>query len=142
MPVAGSAVLIDTNIAIALMRRDAAVLKALPSTIETFVSVVTIGELYFGAFKSVRQMENLEVLQDFQNQFETILVTEDTARIYGTIKGQLRGKGRPIPENDIWIAAVAKENDLILASRDAHFDFVEGLQRATWIRFNCEPVNA
>lgn len=53
-------------------------------------------------------------------------------REYGVIKNQLRVKGRPIPENDIWIAAVARQRDLVLVSRDDHFAKVEGIKLEKW----------
>lgn len=55
-----------------------------------------------------------------------------TAREYGLIKDQLRKKGRPIPENDIWIAAVARQKDFVLATRDAHFFEIENLEVENW----------
>ena len=48
------------------------------------------------------------------------------------VKDELRQKGRPIPENDIWIAAIAREHKLVLATRDKHFDQVEGLKVDKW----------
>ena len=48
----------------------------------------------------------------------------ETARHYGIIKSQLKKKGRPIPENDVWIAAIAKEYDLTLVTRDDHFSYI------------------
>ena len=53
----------------------------------------------------------------------------DTARLYGRIKAELRRKGKPIPENDIWIAAAAIQYGLTLVTRDRHFDFIDGLSR-------------
>ena len=55
-------------------------------------------------------------------------VTFDTASLYGTIKANLRKKGKPIPENDIWIAAIAMQHDLTLLTRDRHFEAVDGLR--------------
>ena len=55
-----------------------------------------------------------------------------TAAAYGQIKDELRLKGRPIPENDVWIAAVARQHGLILASRDDHFRSVDGLAVEAW----------
>ena len=55
-----------------------------------------------------------------------------TARHYGKIRELLRAKGRPIPENDIWIAAHAQQYDLTLVSRDAHFSAVEGIRIEAW----------
>ena len=51
-----------------------------------------------------------------------------TARVYGYARDTLRRKGRPIPDNDVWIAAVALQHDLVSASRDSHFERVEGLR--------------
>jgi tRNA(fMet)-specific endonuclease VapC len=56
----------------------------------------------------------------------------ETARHYGRVRNELRRKGRPIPENDIWIAATARQHDLILVTRDPHFDEVEGLPIEAW----------
>lgn len=50
----------------------------------------------------------------------------EAARQYGRLKNDLRAKGRPLPENDIWIAAVASHHDLVLATRDRHFRDVDG----------------
>ncbi len=62
-----------------------------------------------------------------------ILVCDtETAQFYGQIKNALKIKGRPIPENDMWIAAVAIQHDLILASRDAHFSEIHGLRLEAW----------
>ncbi len=55
-----------------------------------------------------------------------------TARRYGQVKDSLRQKGRPLPENDLWIAALAEQHSLVLVSRDAHFAEVEGLECESW----------
>ncbi len=56
----------------------------------------------------------------------------DTARQYGTIKHALRLKGRPIPDNDIWIAAIARQYHLMLVTRDTHFAEVDELLSQAW----------
>ncbi|NJO80161.1 MAG: type II toxin-antitoxin system VapC family toxin, partial [Cyanobacteria bacterium RM1_2_2] len=53
-------------------------------------------------------------------------------RQYGEVKNKLRLKGRPLPENNIWIAALALQHALILITRDAHFQEVENLQTVAW----------
>lgn len=47
-----------------------------------------------------------------------------TAKIYGVMKNRLRAKGKPIPENDIWIASIAKEHRLTVLTRDHHFQYI------------------
>lgn len=56
----------------------------------------------------------------------------ETAKVYGIIKNALRTKGKPIPENDIWIAAIALQHDVTLVTRDAHFGAIDGLDLQTW----------
>ena len=57
---------------------------------------------------------------------------KQTAARYGSIKTELRKKGKPIPDNDIWIAASALQHSLLLATRDGHFDQVDGIIIAKW----------
>jgi len=61
-----------------------------------------------------------------------LLPTAETANLYGQIRSALARAGTPIPENDIWIAALAKEFQLPLAARDSHFDLIAGLQVLKW----------
>jgi tRNA(fMet)-specific endonuclease VapC len=57
---------------------------------------------------------------------------EYTAKIYGEVKKGLKDKGTPIPENDIWISAVAIQYGLTVVTRDSHFDYVGGLSTENW----------
>jgi tRNA(fMet)-specific endonuclease VapC len=59
-------------------------------------------------------------------------IDENTAKFYGSIKAALRKKGKPIPENDIWIAAIAQQYDLILITRDNHFSEIDNLNTELW----------
>ena len=59
-------------------------------------------------------------------------IAAGTARQYGIIKNQLRTRGKPIPENDIWIAAMAKQYQLTLVTRDNHFQHIHGLVIEQW----------
>jgi tRNA(fMet)-specific endonuclease VapC len=61
-----------------------------------------------------------------------LLCDEQTARQYGRISQQLRKKGRPIPQNDMWIAALALQHGLTLVTRDAHFSHIDGLLLQDW----------
>jgi len=57
----------------------------------------------------------------------------EVAREYGRLRQRLKKKGRPIPENDIWIAAAAKAHGMTLVTRDGHFENVEGLKTVDWV---------
>lgn len=124
--------LLDTNIVIALFARDAAVQASLGVAEEVFVSSVVLGELYYGAYKSTRIDENIAVITEFAANNTLLSCDPVTAREYGRIKDGLRAKGKPIPENDIWIGATAIQHNLTLVTRDGHFEEVKGLSVEAW----------
>jgi tRNA(fMet)-specific endonuclease VapC len=124
--------LLDTNVVIALFSGDRGVQARLTTASEVFLPSVTLGELYFGAAHSTRKEANTARVDSFAASLTVVGVDAETARRYGRLKAELRKKGRPIPENDLWIAACAVQHGLSLASRDPHFDAVEGLQVEVW----------
>jgi tRNA(fMet)-specific endonuclease VapC len=124
--------LLDTNIVIATFSQDAAVAVSLSAASEVFVPSIVIGELYFGAYKSTRVQDNLKRTTEFIAANTVLVCDSATAQFYGQIKNALKLKGRPIPENDMRIAAVGMQYDLILASRDAHFSEINGLKLEAW----------
>ncbi|MDX2149612.1 MAG: PIN domain-containing protein [Bryobacteraceae bacterium] len=99
---------------------------------EVFLPVIAVGELLFGAARSGRPAENVSKVERFAADRSILLCDLSVARVYGRMKQRLREKGRPIPENDLWIAATAACHDLILVTRDEHFRDVEGLTTAVW----------
>jgi tRNA(fMet)-specific endonuclease VapC len=123
---------LDTNAVISVFGNDAALHTRLSSAAEVFISSVVLGELYYGAQKSSRVTENLQKINDLAAKSAILGCELATAQWYGEIKNSLRAKGRPIPENDIWIAAIAKQYDLTVFTRDAHFAEVECLAIDSW----------
>ncbi|MCW1970342.1 MAG: type II toxin-antitoxin system VapC family toxin [Anaerolineae bacterium] len=124
--------LLDTNIVIAIFAGDSNVLRQLNKSENIFVSSITIGELCFGAYKSMRSEDNLARIEKFAKSNDVLSCDLETASIYGRIKNKLRQKGHPIPENDIWIAAVAQQHALTLVSRDLHFVAIDDLVTSVW----------
>ncbi len=124
--------LLDTNIVIALTLGDGAVLDRLENDVTVYLSCIVLGELFFGAYRSARVEENLERVTEFAAQNAVLVCDTATARHYGRIKNRLRNAGRPSPENDIWIAALARQHGLTLVSRDTHFGEIEGLEVQAW----------
>ena len=124
--------LLDTNIVIAILAKDPAVHQRLVEATEIFVPSIVLGELYYGARKSSRVESNIQTVDQFAAANRILICDSTTAQHYGQVKNLLREKGRPVPENDIWIAATAKQHDLTLVSRDNHFDEVEGLSLERW----------
>ena len=124
--------LLDTNIVIALFSGEAAVQEKSRNAAVVALGPPIIGELCYGAQKSGKVLENLQRINRFVQQNAFFSCDLETAQWYGIIKDQLRRKGRPIPDNDLWIAAIALQYDLILVTRDAHFNQIESLRTERW----------
>lgn len=120
-------ILLDTNIVILLFSEDETVKKLIAEADEVFISNIVIGELYFGAFNSSRKDDNIARIDDLVIKVTVLNSDTFTAKEFGYIKSELRKKGKPIPENDIWIAAIARQYDLRLMTKDEHFINIDGL---------------
>jgi tRNA(fMet)-specific endonuclease VapC len=94
--------------------------------------VIVIGEYRFGLMASRKQKVLGRLLDQLEDESFVLSPDRNTARQYARIRYELRRKARPIPENDIWIAALALQYQLEVASNDAHFDKVEGIDRISW----------
>ena len=92
-----------------------------------------LGELFFGAAKSGRPTANAAKVEEFAAGRSIVASDLDVARDYGSIKQRMKEKGRPLPENDIRIAAAAKCHGFVLVTRDRHFQEVEDLDTAEWL---------
>jgi len=124
--------LLDTNILIALFAREAGVIQQLQQAVVVILPCIAFGELYYGARKSNRVAANVERVDNLAAQNVVLNCDLETSQQYALIKEALRAKGRPLPENDIWIAALAVQHNLVLVTRDAHFDEIDGLQVVAW----------
>ena len=124
--------LLDTNIVIALFANDEGVVEQIRGAGEVFIPSVVIGELYYGARRSGRVEANTQRVDEFAAESIVLSCDVETEKRYGEIKDQLQKRGRPIPENDIWVAALALQHDLTLVSRDEHFGQVQSLRAEAW----------
>ena len=124
--------LLDTNIVVALFNGDPDIATRLEAVPEVFLPLITLGELHFGAAKSGRPEANAARIDDFAATCTSVGLDEATTQHYGALKAELRRRGRPIPENDIWIAASALRHRMIVVTRDQHFDHIENLDTETW----------
>jgi tRNA(fMet)-specific endonuclease VapC len=125
-------ILIDTNIVSAHFKGDANVTPRLQTAPAIYVSAVVVGELYFGAERSPNADRNQRRIEQFLGAVLVLDVEKETARVYGRIKAELMTTGQMIPDNDLWIAAPAKQRDMTLISRDRHFGHVPGLKWEIW----------
>ena len=128
---AGTSRLLDTNIVAAILNQEEKLLARVAG-ITVYIPSIVLGELYYGARKSARSAENIKRIETLLKGYDVLACDEATAVHYSQIKLELRLKGRPIPENDIWIAAVARQHELVLVTRDAHFAEVAKLKTEAW----------
>jgi len=128
----GKLFLLDTNIVIALFANEVGVVKNIANAEGVFVPSVVFGELLYGAELSSRKDQNIKKLQEFSTACHILDCNYETAKNYSLVKSFLKKKGKPIPENDVWIAATAVQYQLVLATRDRHFDGIKNLKVAKW----------
>ncbi len=107
--------LLDSNVCIRLINNSSSTVTtrlAAQQPENIYVSTITQLELYYGAYRSVQQERNLEILQRFFNQFTIISLDPKAARVAGRIWAELAVIGTPIGPNDLQIAAIALANSL------------------------------
>lgn len=124
-----SRILIDTNIYSHAFRGDSDVIEMLRKVEEIGFSVISIGELLSGFKSGAKEQKNRTELEKFIDSPRVVIypVNEETSEYYAEILNNLRKAGRPIPTNDIWIAATAFQNGIKLFTKDEHFKDIPGL---------------
>ncbi|HEY1717319.1 MAG TPA: type II toxin-antitoxin system VapC family toxin [Verrucomicrobiae bacterium] len=130
MPASGD-VLLDTSVVIPFFKGDKVIGAKLASA-TIYLPQTVLGELYCGANLSANPAKNRNEIQNFLAAVTVLSLGVATAEHYGQIRAALAKAGTPIPENDIWIAALAVEHGLPLAARDAHFEKIAGLKTLKW----------
>lgn len=124
------AILIDTNAYAAFMRGDAEIVEVFAHAERLYLNSIVLGELLGGFAAGNREAKNRGELSRFLESPRVVMlpITGDTADCYALVYAGLRRAGRPIPSNDLWIAASAIEHGAALLTLDAHFTQVEGLR--------------
>lgn len=123
----GSKCLLDTSVIIHFFKKGNNVAARIKTFSEIYVSSIAVGELYYGAYNSADIARHIQLTNSFLQNCKILPVDNVTADMYGSIKTSLKRKGKPIPENDIWIAATALQHGLLLYTADNHFKEVDGL---------------
>jgi len=126
------ALILDTNAVSALFAGDPALGEALAGDERHHLPVIVIGEYRYGLLGSRHRGHLQGLLETLIRESFVLLIDEATAETYSQVRAELRQKGRPIPENDLWIAALARQHRQPVVSRDEHFDDVPGLRRVAW----------
>jgi len=124
--------ILDTNALSAAAEGDPAVVTLLSRTERLAIPVIVLGEYRHGIGQSRSRVAYENWLRDILNDCVVFEVNEPTTRHYADIVSELKRKGKPIPTNDVWIAAICRQHSMPLLSRDRHFDWVEGNERVGW----------
>lgn len=124
--------ILDTNGLSALADGNPDLEPLLRRATETAVPAIVLGEYKFGIRQSRDRARYEQWLPVVLAGCRILPVDEGTAEHYAAIRDELKRSGRPIPANDLWIAALARQHALPLLSRDRHFDSVPGLTRVGW----------
>jgi tRNA(fMet)-specific endonuclease VapC len=124
--------IVDTNALSAAADDDPAVIAILTRVAQMAIPVIVVGEYRYGISQSRHCATYENWLADLLRDCTVLDINEPTAQHYAEITLDLRRKGKPIPTNDLWIAALCRQHSLPLLSRDRHFDLVGGLKRIGW----------
>jgi tRNA(fMet)-specific endonuclease VapC len=125
-------VILDTNALSALLDKDTALLKVIRESRELALPVIVLGEFRVGIGVSRRRDQYEAWLKRDLSLFHVLPVVESTSVYYAVIRSELKASGSPIPANDAWIAALARQHRMPIVSRDTHFDRVRNIQRLDW----------
>ena len=128
----GNNLLIDTNIIIEIFEGNTEIADKINAAAGILISTIVLGELYIGINRVSNKAKHLKKLDSFLSLCEILDIDAETSKHYGEITASLYKKGKPIPSNDIWIAATAKRYDLRLVTRDKHFNQIEKLRIEHW----------
>jgi tRNA(fMet)-specific endonuclease VapC len=124
--------ILDTNALSAAADEHPGVISVLAGVRELALPVVVIGEFRYGIAQSRHKARYRRWLDGLITDCTVLDINEQTTHHYAAINVELRQTGKPIPTNDLWIAALCRQHDLPLLSRDRHFDLVSGVQRLDW----------
>jgi|ERR1035438_3574048 predicted nucleic acid-binding protein len=126
-------VALDTNRLTDLFQGDANLASFLGSCDEVWIPFVVLAEMKAAFYGETRQVQNEALLSSLLCR-ETVAILyadRETAEHYARLFVQLKRAGTPVPDNDLWIAALAMEHDLALLTRDRHFDYIPQLRRVS-----------
>ena len=124
--------ILDTNALSAAADREPAAMEVVASAERLAIPVIVLGEYRLGIAQSRRRKDYENWLREWISAVTILDIDEKTTRQYAAIGLELKRIGKPIPTNDLWIAALCRQHGLPLLSRDRHFDLVTGVRRIDW----------
>ena len=124
--------ILDTNALSAAAEHDPSALEVVARAERLAVPVIVLGEYRLGIAQSRHRASYENWLQEWISSVTVLDIDDETTCSYAVIGLELKKKGKPIPTNDLWIAALCHQHSLPLLSRDRHFDLIPGLKRIDW----------
>ncbi len=124
--------ILDTNALSAIAGGEPGAVRAFAHAPQVAIPVIILGDYRFGIARSRHKLEYARWLEEMTAITRVLEVDEETAIHYAEVCVQLKDAGTPIPSNDAWIAALARQHRFPILSRDRHFDLVRGVERLGW----------
>ena len=124
--------ILDTNALSAMADGDPGLEPVLRLTSAVALPVIALGEYRYGIRQSRNRTKYERWLKVLMERCQVLEVDGRTTEHYAEVREELKQAGQPIPGNDVWIAALARQHAMSILSRDRHFDFVPGVRRIGW----------
>jgi tRNA(fMet)-specific endonuclease VapC len=122
-------VILDTNALSAFAEGDQGVRDSISSASGPFLPVIVVGEYRFGLMSSRERERRMAWLTELMRYWKVLQISAQTAVAYSEIRHVMKVQATPIPANDTWIAALAREHGLPILSNDPHFDLIPDIER-------------
>ena len=125
-----SKLVLDTNAYSNVLEGERAFTRLIENSNQIYIPIIVVAELLFGFRNGNRYQQNLASFNKFisESDVSVLQTTYQTAEIFADIRLFLKQHGRPIPSNDIWIAAQTIESGSQLLTFDKHFEIIPGLR--------------
>jgi predicted nucleic acid-binding protein len=124
--------ILDTNALSAFFDDETEAVQMVSRARAVAIPVIVAGEFAFGIEQSRHREAYEKALRRMLERCSVLNIDLDTAQHYAAIRHELKSAGKPIPANDVWIAALSRQHSMPVMSRDSHFDFVGGVVRRGW----------
>ncbi len=128
----GNNYLLDTNIVIEIFDGNKKYADKINKLGGFYLPSIVVGELYTGINRVINKAKHLKKLTQLLELCIVLNVDVETSKYYGEIIASLYKKGNPLPTNDVWIAAIAKQNNCVLVTNDNHFKEIDALKMEKW----------
>jgi tRNA(fMet)-specific endonuclease VapC len=121
--------ILDTNALSAFAEGNQNVREAIVDAEGPYLPVIVIGEYRFGLLSSREREKRIGWLSELMRHWTILDISRETSIHYAEIRHQLKNAATPIPSNDAWIAALARQHRVPVLTNDPHFDLVRGVER-------------